>query len=70
LRIRRATHKDDAGSGERRGSDEPDVVQLDEAAPFTSAGVHIASDLARAKAEATSQAEAAAPRDAPEPEPA
>ena len=47
------------------------MVGLVLAAPLTSAGVHIARDLARAKAAAASKAEAAAPPpDAPEPEPA
>ena len=47
------------------------MVGLVLAAPLTSAGVHIAADLARAKAVAASKAEAAAqPPDAPEPEPA
>ena len=47
------------------------MVGLVLAAPLTSAGVHIAADLARAKAVAANKAEAAAqPPDAPEPEPA
>ena len=47
------------------------MVGLVLAAPLTSAGVHIAADLARAKAAAAAKAEAAAPPpDAPEPEPA
>ena len=46
------------------------MVGLVLAAPLTSAGVHIAADLARAKAAAASKAEAAAPTpDTPEPEP-
>ena len=47
------------------------MVGLVLAAPLTSAGVHIAADLARAKAAVAAKAEAAAPPpDAPEPEPA
>ncbi len=47
------------------------MVGLVLAAPLTSAGVHIAADLARAKAAVAAKAKAAAPPpDAPEPEPA